>query len=262
MAYALKRKFNNLTMYCETSTSFTLFEKQLLLPTLYGLNRSFTKKIIIGFKEQEDGCLYPSVRLIGNDYSGISFNTESWRSFQEQFNTVSEYLNGEYNVNGPGDQRITTQHFLIFFTISYGQRAIAIEKKSEVLRDEKNEESKKKKPYHYIIMQKITFDNLKEICVCVNERLNYLEKIIMCVNHCKDVLVKLLHTKIRENKLQPNLYTIKNLINTENTTIENQIRESLNIKFPTFTEQEFRMIFLELTTIYQFYILQCVSSYE
>lgn len=273
MAYTMKRKINDLTMCCKTSTSFTLFEKQLLLPALYGLNRSFTKKIIIGFedREEEDSSFYPATRLVGNDFTGISFNIEAWQRFQEHFDTVSRYLDGGYdNVNEMWDERIVTPDFSIFFTMSYGQKAIVIEKPEEELRDGQQEdkhnnqqkkESKKKKLYHCVVMQKVTFDNLKEICDCVNERLNYLEKITMCVNKCKDSLIKLLHTEIGKNGIKADIYTIKNIIKTKSNIIENQIREDLKPKYPSFIEREFRIIFLELTTIYQFYISRYVLAY-
>lgn len=267
----MKRKISDLTMCCKIPTTFTLFEKQLLSPTLYGLNRSFTKKIIIGFEDQGDGSFYPATRLIGHDFSGISFNIEAWQRFQEHFDTVSRYLDGEYNdVNEMWDQRIVTQNFSIYFTMSYGQKAIAIEK-AEVLKGEKEEdkhndqqikESKKKKLYHCVIMQKTTFDNLKEICVCINERLNHLERISVCVNQCKDNLIQLLHTEMAKNGFNADIHTIKNLIKTKSNIIENQIREDLKVKYPAFIEQDFHIIFLELTTTYQYYIFQRVSSYE
>ena len=264
MAGNMKRKnMSESVISYETHKVSDEFEKQLLLPTIYGLNRSFTKKVLIGFQEEKkDGQLYPIIRLIGNDFSGISFNTNAWCCFQKQFNAVSEYLNGESDNTYElwNQQQITTREFLITFSISYGQRSIIIEK-LEVLKENDEKESKKKKPYRCVIMQKSTFDNLKELCICINERLNHLERIIICVNLCKDALVKWLRTEIQEkNEFEMVLYSVKNVVKKENKIIENYIREYLNIKYPTFVEHEFRIIFLELTTMYQIYISQCVFS--
>jgi len=64
------------------------------------------------------------------------------------------------------------------------------------------------------IIQKITFDNLKEICVCINERLKRLEVITECVNYCKNVLIKQLLTEIRKNDFKVDLYSIIHFIKT------------------------------------------------
>jgi len=49
-----KRKMNNDnddSKFRKTNKSYKFYEKQLLLPTIYKLNFSFGKKVIIGFEE-------------------------------------------------------------------------------------------------------------------------------------------------------------------------------------------------------------------
>jgi len=56
--------------------SYKFYEKQLLLPTIYKLNLSFSKKMIIGFEEQKSDDLFPVVRLVGKDFIGILFKAK------------------------------------------------------------------------------------------------------------------------------------------------------------------------------------------
>lgn len=264
-----KRKMNNNSgdsEFCETNESCKDFEKQLLLPTIYKLNLSFGKKVIIGFEEQKDGDLYPTVRLIGKDFIGVSFKADAWYNFQKEFNIISEYFDSEDAVaNKIRDQQFIRQNFSLLFTISYGQRSIIIDR-AQIYVDEDNiqndqDESKKKKRKYNpraIIMQKTTFDNLKEICVCINERLRRLEVITECVNYCKNILVKQLHIEIHKNAFKMDLYSVTHFIKTVRSLLEKQIYDELNLKYPSFTEQEFHIIFLELTTLYRVYVAQRV----
>lgn len=266
-----KRKMNNNNSdpeFCETNESYKFFEKQLLLPAIYKLNLSFGKKVIIGFEGQKDGELYPAVRLVGKDFIGLSFKADAWYNLQKEFNIISEYFDSDDAIaNKMRDQQFVKQDFLLFFTISYGQRSIVIdraqnEKEDNIQNDHDDDESKKKKKKKYsprsIIIQKTTFDNLKEICVCVNERLRRLETITECVNYCKNVLIKQLHIEIHKNNLKIDLCTVTHFIKTVRNILEKQICDVLNVKYPSFIEQEFRIIFLELTTMYRTYIAQGV----
>ena len=99
-----KRKINNScdgSESSETSEPCKFVEKQLLLPTIYKLNLSFGKKVIIGFEEDEQsGDLYPVARLIGKDFIGVSFKTNAWYNFQKDFNIISEYFDTTDDVAG------------------------------------------------------------------------------------------------------------------------------------------------------------------
>lgn len=258
-----KRKINNSNndgTSHEISESPKIFEKQLLLPTIYKLNLSFGKKVVIGFEEQKDGDLYPVIRLIGKDFIGLSFKADAWYNFQKEFNTISEYFDSEDAVaNEMRDQQFVKQDFSLLFTISYGQRCIIIDRLQNCDEEEEEDESKKKKRKYSpraIIMQKTTFDNLREICVCINERLRRLEAIAECVNYCQHLLIKQLHIEIRKNDLKMDLCTVIQFIKNVRNILEKQTYDELNAKYSLFTEQEFHIIFLELTTIYRASIAQ------
>jgi len=263
-----KRKMNNDnddSEFRKTNESYKFYEKQLLLPTIYKLNLSFGKKVIIGFEEQKSSDLYPVVRLVGKDFIGVSFKADAWYNFQKEFHIISEYFDSEDAVaNKMRDQQFIKQDFLLLFTISYGQRSIVIDRSQNYDEEDniQNNQDVKKKKRKYssqsITIQKITFDNLKEICVCINERLRRLEAITECVNYCKNVLIKQLHTEIRKNDFKVDLCSIMHFIKTVRNILEKQICDDLNGKYPSLTEQEFHIIFLELTTIYCAYIAQGV----
>jgi hypothetical protein len=269
-----KRKINNSCDISEsretseTSESCKFVEKQLLLPTIYKLNLSFGKKVIIGFEEDEQsGDLYPAARLIGKDFIGVSFKTSAWYNFQKNFNIISEYFDTADDVAGRmRDQRLIKEDFLLLFAISYGQRSIIIDGLQNYAKEEEadiqngQDAAKKRRKYspRAIIMQKNTFDNLKEICVCINERLKNLDAITECVNYCKDILIKRINIELPKNDFKMDLYSVTHFIKTVRNILEKQICNELNVKYPIFAEQEFHIIFLELTTIYRTYIAQKV----
>lgn len=265
-----KRKINNNcgdSESCETSESCKFVEKQLLLPTIYKLNLSFGKKVIIGFEEDEQsGDLYPAARLIGKDFIGVSFKTNAWHNFQKDFNIISEYFDTTDDVAGKmRDQQFIKEDFLLLFAISYGQRSIIIDgsqnydKKEDDIQNGQDAANKRRKySPRAIIMQKNTFDNLKEICVCINERLKNLEAITECVNYCKDILIKRINIEVPKNDFKMDLHSVTHFIKTVRNILEKQICNEVNVKYPIFAEQEFHIIFLELTTIYRTYIAQKV----
>jgi len=162
------------------------------------------------------------------------------------------------------DQQFIKQGFLLLFMISYGQRSKVIDRSQNYDKEDniQNDQDEKKKKRKYspqsITIQKITFDNLKEICVCINEHLRRLEAIIECVNYCKNVLIKQLHTDIRKNAFKVDLCSIMHFIKIVRNILEKQICNDLNGKYPSLIEQEFHIIFFELTTIYCAYIAQGV----
>ncbi|XP_039309640.1 uncharacterized protein LOC120358680 [Solenopsis invicta] len=254
---------------CKTSNSCKFVEKQLLLPTIYKLNLSFGKKVIIGFEEDEQsGDLYPAARLIGKDFIGVSFKTNAWYNFQKDFNTISEYFDTTDDVaEKMRDQQFIKEDFLLLFTISYGQRSIIIEGLQNYCREEldiqnRQDAAKKRRKFNpwAIIIQKNTFDNLKEICVCINERLKKLEAITECVNYCKDILIKRINIEVSKNDFKMDLHSVTHFIKTVRSILEKQICNEVNIKYPIFAEQEFHIIFLELTTIYRTYTAQKVIN--
>jgi len=69
----------------KTNESHKFYEKQLLLPTIYKINLSFGKKVIISFKEQKSSDLYPVVQLVGKDFIEVSFKADACYNFQRNF---------------------------------------------------------------------------------------------------------------------------------------------------------------------------------
>ena len=66
----------------------TKIPPQLMLPTLYGLNKTFSKKVFVGLEIGPDGLRQVSIRLVGNDFVGILFSVQNWRNFESSFDHI------------------------------------------------------------------------------------------------------------------------------------------------------------------------------
>ena len=68
--------------------------------TLYPLNKSFTKKVIVGLEYDEtadkldDECYKPVVRLLSNDFEDVAFSCDDWEDFKPSFNDIDKYFCG------------------------------------------------------------------------------------------------------------------------------------------------------------------------
>ena len=77
--------------------------------TLYALNKSFTKKIIVGLEYDESigrfGDEYYKfvVRLLSNDFEGVAFLYNDWEEFKTSFDGIDKYFRVD---NSLKDQKI------------------------------------------------------------------------------------------------------------------------------------------------------------
>ena len=65
---------------------------QLMTPALYGLNKSFSKRIYLGFEIDYDGLAKITIRLTGLDFVGVRFNAPAWKSFVSGFAIISKFF--------------------------------------------------------------------------------------------------------------------------------------------------------------------------
>ena len=67
---------------------------------MYTLNKSFTKKIIVGLEYDEsagrfdDEYYKPVVRLLSNDLEGVAFLYNDWEEFKTSFDDIDKYFRG------------------------------------------------------------------------------------------------------------------------------------------------------------------------
>ena len=91
--------------------------------TLYRLNKSFTKKVIVGLEYDEtadklDNEGYKPVgRLLSNDFEGGAFSCDDKEDFKTSFNDIDKYFRGLDT--GLKDQKIYSNGWILKFTTSH-----------------------------------------------------------------------------------------------------------------------------------------------
>ena len=64
-----------------------------LLPMVYGLNKSYTKKITIGLENKKIGGEFlPVIRLSADDFVGILLTVSDWRLIEENFPVIEQFF--------------------------------------------------------------------------------------------------------------------------------------------------------------------------
>ena len=198
--------------------------------TLYPLNKSFTKKVIIGLEYDEtadkldDECYKPVVRLLSNDFEGVAFSCDDWEDFKTSFNDIDKYFRGLDT--GLKDQKIYGNGWILKFTTSHQDKAIEIEE------DRRPGVGRIKRFRHSLIIKKVTFDCLQEFIVkCVDTRLKYLSSIASSVRRVTCELMEFLTNKsslMHEAQIQ--LYTsniVKDIVNLVDDNVINDITSSI-----------------------------------
>lgn len=144
-----------------------------LLPAVYGLNKSYTKKLLIGLEAVSLGERFkPVARLVGNDNKGVAFEPEDWEEFKGLFEDIVKYFEG--NANGLMDQRYFGRTWLLKFSFSHGERAVVLESNYAAVKSD----GVSKKFTRAIILKKVSFDTLcKFVCMAVDERFNFLKSV-------------------------------------------------------------------------------------
>lgn len=172
------------SMEDESASGGTRACPQLMLPTIYGLNKSFGKKVYLGLECVNSGLLDIVIRLTGPDFNGLSFNLNSWQNFVAGFEYIARFFKNSRDNRSMLDQKIIGCGFSVHFTIAHRDRAIEIE-----LHDDDNEtkytgrEPKLTKRYgSSIVMKKPTFEVLETILPCIQARLKYLMKTLPSYN--------------------------------------------------------------------------------
>ena len=100
-----------------------------LLPmevVVYGLNKSYSKKITIGLENKKIGDEFlPIIRISGNDdFVGIPLTVSDWSLFEENFSIIEKYFeNGDSNML---DKKIPFSRFSIRLIMSYSDKAFEL----------------------------------------------------------------------------------------------------------------------------------------
>ena len=69
--------------------------EQLLLASIYGLNNSFTKKILVGIEVMPTFKFQTVIRLVSHSAQGITFDSKTWTQLQEKLELITTYFDSE-----------------------------------------------------------------------------------------------------------------------------------------------------------------------
>lgn len=227
----------------------------LILSTTYPLNRSATKKLVIGLQPQMDGHFEPSIKLINKEETaGIALNCDTWADVTDHVGGIMEY----YDSTGFSAIRqrdpVQLGEYKIVYTTSYGKKAIAFDhcrKQPEsvaVLMD--CEPENQKKFYHPppLLLQKSTFEGLIQLIVCVDERLHRLHRYSADVDKCFDSIVANLRVKLPDEPMEDlTIPKVQNLLKKHEKDLKNSAQNSgMSL---VFLEHFFNITYAELTVL-------------
>lgn len=227
---------------------------QLLLSTTYGLNASASKKLTVGLEIQPNGTFEPVVRLINHSTYGIILDSSSWTILLQNVDKITSYFALDYNILcSTWEEPIVMGEYNLRFTTSHGSKAIIFDPRTDAVNDEGYDSegfiAKKQKLYTpAIVMQKTTFDGLKNVIVCVDERFRRFYRLASSINQCKKQLVQeICEYLAAEDAKSSSEDFIKKVISVKFEHLKERTRSNLQ---QGFIEYYFDIVILELTTLF------------
>ncbi|KAL6433563.1 hypothetical protein ACFW04_006566 [Cataglyphis niger] len=191
--------FANSTRVCDTDKTSNVEssgndrrneQRYLLMSTTYGLNASYTKKLHVGLQAINESCFAPIAKLTRNYVDGICLDIDTWEQFQAYMEHMSLYLNESPKIK---PNPIIINNISVGFTTAYGTRFIIV----TYCNEQAQPPMKKRKTYGvFIVMQKTTFQGLKNIVKCVNAHLSRLTCVVDSVNECAKYLIAEIELKL------------------------------------------------------------------
>lgn len=233
------------------------FQNSLLCATTYQLNYSGTKKAFVGLTYDETLKKYkPTIQLKNSYYSrGLDFEINTWEEIQHKLQDISRYFNSSSpNLCIQQQERIKLSKIDIILTTSYGMKSVMF---CQHTPEPDTEDSpyipkKKRAVAPSITMQKRTFEGLKSVIVCINERSRRLERVLSEINECKDSLMDVLEKRLTlyhyENVNTEQ--TVKNLIFEERHSIKEKLLQTFNPQDSVFIQHYFDIVFLEMIILH------------
>lgn len=241
-------------------------ESPLLLGATYNLNNSETKKISVGLQPRVNGEIVPIVKLQNNNSSGgIVFESSAWSNLQDCYGDISAHFKkskkyGWKGVDLAPATPLRIEDFEVFFTTAFGSKAIVFDRVHEESTTEESDDDNlesqldppppppKKKKCNYspaVVMQKISFDGLCNVTVCVEERFRRLQRFAPSVKTCIDTLCAelILHIPANESSENVNEDRIKELFTHNAKSLHDAVQHRMD---PSFYGHLFDVLFVEL----------------
>lgn len=166
-----------------------------ILNTVFGLSKSFSKKVCVGLEPHEYAGVEmhrPVIRIVGKDFVGVQFTEKSWEDFKKAFTDMDEWLGTGDPKDTLKDQKIYGEGWSVHFTYTRNIRAVEIE-------EEHHESGRLVKRFrHSVVMTGVSYENLRNHLVkCIDARVAYLSTIAYCVSRCMYAIERMLLDKIR-----------------------------------------------------------------
>lgn len=250
-------------------------EKHLLLSTTYGLNHSFTKKINVGLGLRGDSEYELLIRLVNNSCGGICLKLDSWIALIDATDIISDYF--AFDIYADAQWYFETLDLgecKLTFTTAHGARAIRFDVPAadadissnaidDDARDGDHEDdqpsAKRQKLYQpSIVMQKTTFDGLKSLVPCVQERIRMLKKLKDDVNTCKKLFAEFITEKVKTLlPTQPSLQSISQIAQREYDAAVEHIKPLIDLEF---RENYLDIVLLEISKLFPYYVAAQVKQ--
>lgn len=215
-----------------------------LLSTTYPLNTSCSKKIVVGLLYNHDTDNFePTITLLNYQYStGLNFDSETWTRLQEAFTEISRYFDSGSRYQ---PSKMNIGKLDIVFTSSYGIKSVIFDL-PRIFEDTKQGGCKKRMYTPAVVLQKRTFQGLRRVSVCVEERFNRLRRIASEVNQCKSFVFNEIKDLFSASDMdQPN-DVILSIISDKSRKIKDSVKSKFDKKNKVFLEHHFDMAFFEM----------------
>ena len=149
-----------------------------ILSRVYSLNKSYTKKLVIELEYNSiiDERYTPVLRLISNDFTGITFTYEGWQDFKKSFEDIVNYFCGRDSTLK--DQKIYGAGLILRFTESHEEKAVELEEDKKL-----GSAGYGKRFRHSILLKFVTIKCLyRYIQKCIDAQFEYLNSISRSVS--------------------------------------------------------------------------------
>ena len=144
-----------------------------ILSRVYSLNKSYTKNLVIGLEYNSiiDERYTPVLRLISNDFTGITFNYDRWQDLKKSFEDIVNYFCGRDSTLK--DQKVYGEGWILRFTESHQEKAVELEEDKKL-----GSAGYGKRFRHSILLKFGSFKSLyRYIQKCIDTQFEYLNSI-------------------------------------------------------------------------------------
>lgn len=199
-----------------------------LLCSVYSLNSSQTKKVVIGLEYDDEQQQYvPKLRLTGRDANNVAFTAQEWSDLKNVFGDINLFYNS-YNRRNFGDRITTSKHDVKLCTYK-DDRAIEI---SETVDEVDGPPKKKWVPS--VIFKFGTFDNLRKIISAIDTKIYVLNNVAASMDKVVNEFCKYLHDLLQKPHEAQHFFVTARMIETANIVLKEEeadkMKNSLSVE--------------------------------